>query len=293
MEQKQLYDKLIEAYSGKNLNRITGKLIELYKNKNYGKIREITNKISKFVEIDEENDAKCFSKLVVLYHPDKGESIRKAIEKYYSSNDLESLIKYSHIHLLDNFEEIPIGTIDEDIDYNPEYRWDENSRRCDYTFDPSEEEHQEFIESEEYEKSFYNAFKLRIYGKLDIEFPPHYLEDFEEFEMSFNGIETLDGVEYCKHVVSFDLSNNEIVDISELWDLNKLEELFLANNKIGIIDTLSNLTKLRIVDLSGNQIDDISPLFELENLEFVNLIGNKIPKSQIEKLKEKDVIVMY
>ncbi|MCF8298366.1 MAG: leucine-rich repeat domain-containing protein, partial [Saprospiraceae bacterium] len=259
MEQKELYNKLIEAYSDRNLNRITGKLIELYKNKNYRKIREITNKISKFVDIDEENDAKCFSKLVVLYHPDKGESIRKAIEQHFTENDLENLTRYSHIHLLDNFDLIPISTIDINVDYNPEYRWEENNRKCDYTFDPSEEEHEEYLESEEYEKSFYNAFKLRIYGDLNIDFPTHYLEDFEEFEMSFNGIETLDGVEYCKHVVSFDLSNNEIVDISELWELNKLEELFLANNQIGIIDTLSNLTNLRVVDLSGNQIDDISP----------------------------------
>ena len=144
MEQKELYNKLIEAYSDRNLNRITGKLIELYKNKNYRKIREITNKISKFISIDEENDAKCFSKLVVLYHPDKGESIRKAIEKHFTENDLENLTKYSHIHLLDDFEKIPISTIDEDIDYNPEYRWDENSRRCDYTFDPSEEEYEEY-----------------------------------------------------------------------------------------------------------------------------------------------------
>ncbi len=72
-----------------------------------------------------------------------------------------------------------------------------------------------------------------------------------------------------------------------------MEELYLANNQIGYIDVLSSLLNLRELDLSGNQIDDISPLLELNNLEYVNLIGNRITKSQIDKLKEREVFVMY
>ena len=49
----------------------------------------------------------------------------------------------------------------------------------------------------EYERSFYNMIKIREYGNIGMEFPSYYLEDFEEFEMAYCGLVSLDGVEYC------------------------------------------------------------------------------------------------
>ncbi len=292
---EKLFNKLLEAYSDENLNRITGKLIDLYKNRNYPEIRNIVNKISKYVIIDEEKDAKCFSKLIMLYHPDKGEYYRNSIRDSYRKRDGENLEQHSHILIAAEIENIrvePLG-VDDDIDYHPEYVWDEvydgdsgfyNSER----FETDTDE-----ETEEIERSFYNAVKLREYGHLEVYFPDWYLRDLEEFEMEYSGITTLFGVEYLKHVVILDLSNNEISDINDLWALSRIEELYLANNEIGYIDVLSNLQKLRVIDLSGNQIDDISPLFELKQLEYINLLDNKIPKHQIEVLKKRDILLMY
>jgi hypothetical protein len=287
----KLYNEIIEAYSDKNLNRITGKLIELYKNKNYSEIRRIANKVSKYVTIDEDQDAKCFSRLIMLYHPDKGDYFRKNIRECFLGNDLENLEKYSHIREVENIEDIQPESIDDDIDYHPDYIWDDE-------FSDGMQEHNDYnpeedIELEEVEKSFFNAVKLREYGHLEVHYPTWFLRDLEEYEMVYSGINSLYGIEYCRHVVNLNLSNNEISDISELWYLNRLEELYLANNEIGYIDILSNLTLLRIVDLSGNQIDDISPLFDLRHLEYVNLMNNKIPKEQIEYLKKRDIIVMH
>lgn len=294
MKIKELYNDLVKAYSNENLNLIAGKLILLYKNKNYSKIREIANKISKYVSIDEEKDAKCFSKLIILYHPDKGEQYRNAIKRIYEQNDYENLQKFSHILLIAHIDNVTVTAIDEDIDYTPEYSWGTNfDEGFGYTDSEGKYEPESEVEASDYEKSFYNAIKLREYGKLNVEFPTYYLEDFDEFELTYQGIELLDGVEYCKHVVTLDLSNNEISDISELKNLERLEELYLANNQIGYIDILSNLSNLRELDLSGNQIDDISPLLELDNLEYVNLIGNRISISQIDKLKAREVFVMY
>lgn len=293
MNLKELYSKLKEAYSDENLNIITGKLIELYKSKNFGEIRELANSISEIVAIDEEKDAKCFSKLIVLYHPDKGELYRKAIKKHFLESDSENLTKYSHILLLKNIENITSEFSDEDIDYRPEYSWDEEQSDGYHFYNAEEVENEEALTENQFDKSFYNAIKLREYGNLNIEFPSYYLEDIEDFELVSYGIETLDGVEHCKHVVTLDLSNNNIVDISELWSLDKLEELYLANNQVGYIDALCNLFRIRVIDLSGNQIDEISPLMELEKLEYVNLVGNKISIDEINKLKEKGVIVIY
>ncbi|RLD79022.1 MAG: hypothetical protein DRJ07_12365, partial [Bacteroidetes bacterium] len=120
MKIAELYKEIIKAYSDKNLNQISGKLISLFQSKNYGKIREIANKISKYVTIDEDKDAKCFSKLIMFYHPDKGNLFRKSINTLYSANDFESLSRYSHILLMDNIENIVVTTIDENTDFKSE-----------------------------------------------------------------------------------------------------------------------------------------------------------------------------
>lgn len=289
---KKLYDELLDAYSDQNLNRITGKLIELYQNKNHSTIRNLANRISKYVVIDEENDARCFSRLIMLYHPDRGAFFKNNIAALYFAKNLEGLEKYKHILLMDDIDAVKVVVIDDDIDYCPEYVWDDLPEEESDYFDSDENQYDDYFEPGEVEKSFYNAVKLREYGRLTIEFPTWYLEDFEEYEMTQQGLDSLDGIEYCKQLVTLDVSDNRISDISNLWNLQHLEELYLANNEIGLIDTLGNLLKLRVLDLSGNQINDISPLFELENLEYLNLVGNKIPKSQIETLRNKNVIVM-
>src|SRR5690606_27895927 len=190
--------------------------------------------------------------------------------------------------------EIAIG---EDIDYHPEYVWDvendDNNSDFELMLDnDSEEFYSSEFDSNEFEKSFYNLIKIREYGHVAVEFPPYYLEDFEEFEMVNRGMDSLDGIEYCLHVKILDLSENMVSDISDLWNLVNLEELYIANNQIGYIDSLSNLIELTVIDLSGNQINDISPILNLDNLKFVNLIGNPVPEAQISKLKEKGVLVM-
>lgn len=293
MKQTELYNKLHKAYSTDNLNIITGKLIDLYKNKNFIQIREIANKISKYVIIDEEKDSKCFSKLIVLYHPDKGRLIRETLKTSYTQNDLVTLTSFSHILLLDDIDKLKISTtVSSDIEYEPEYSWDENQEEGYQFFNDDDDENEEYNNHEDFEKTFYNAVKLRMYGNLEMEFPHYYLEDFEDFELANCEIEYLDGIEHCIHVTSLDLSNNNITDITELRELTKLRELFISDNKIGYIDALGNLLELVTVDLSNNQIDDITPLFNLINLEFVNLIGNRIPMEQIKVLKEKGIIVM-
>ncbi len=292
---EKLYSELFEAWSDENLNRITGKLIDLYKNRNYSEIRNIANKISKYIIIDEEKDAKCFSKLIMLYHPDKGEYYRNSIRESFYKRDQENLEQHSHILItaeIENTRVEPLG-VDDDIDYNPEYVWDEVYDDESGYHDSEQSGLDEEEEPEEIEKSFYNAVKLKEYGHLEAYFPDWYLRDLEEFEMEYSGITTLFGVEYLKHVIILDLSNNEISDINDLWTLTRIEELYLANNEIGYIDVLSNLQKLRVIDLSGNQIDDISPLFELKHLEYLNLLDNKIPKHQIEILKKRDILLMY
>ena len=80
MSNKDLYIQLKEAYSDKNLNQITAGLLKLYKTRQFGSIRKISKIVSEFVSVDDEKINKCFSKLIMLYHPDKGEFYRNEIE---------------------------------------------------------------------------------------------------------------------------------------------------------------------------------------------------------------------
>jgi len=288
---EKLYIELINAYSQQNLNRITGKLIDLYKNKNYSTIRSLANKISKYIVIDEEKDAKCFSKLIMLYHPDRGAIFQNDIRTFYSQRNEKELEKYAHILLIDDIDTVKVVELDDDIDYHPEYVWDD-FQYDDYDYyDSDDMEYDVYFGNEDVEKSFFNAVKLREFGRLNVEFPIWHLGDIDIYEMACSDIDSLDGIEYCINLVALDISDNQISDISNLWNLRHIEELFLANNQISYIDTLGNLLKLRILDLSGNQIDDISPLFELEHLEYLNLVGNKVPKNQVEKLRVKNIVV--
>lgn len=299
MEGSALYNQLKEAYADNNLNKITAKLIELYKAKNYCQIRTISNRISRFVPAGEESDNKRFSRLIMLYHPDKGEFYRKAIDQSFKDGNMDELESYSHILMIEQVELADASSvIDIDTDFDPEYEWDPSQAEggFNYIFDSEDEYGAQFenesMEDGDYEKNFFNAVKIRIYGNLNQEFPSYYLEDFDDMEFADCAIEHLDGIEFCRHAITFDLSRNHITDISLLWELTNLQELYLSNNHIGYIDALSNLLSLRMVDLSHNEISDISPLLNLEHLEFVNLIGNSIPEKQIERLREKDVLVM-
>ncbi|WP_346861041.1 leucine-rich repeat domain-containing protein [uncultured Draconibacterium sp.] len=289
----ELYNKLCASYSPENLNEISGKLILLYKTKNYTAIRGLVNKISKYVNIDEENDAKCFSKLIMLYHPDKGSSIHNQLQKLFELNDYEKLQNYSHIFLLADFDVRAASITIQSMEFDAEYIWDTDTEEG-YSFtDEYGEESFEEPEDNAFERSFFNLLKIREYGRTNIELPTYYLQDFEDFEMAESGLESLDGIEYCIHTKILDVSNNLLTDISNLWELQLLEELYLANNQIGYIDTLSNLSNLRIIDLSGNQIDDISALYELEQLEYVNLLGNPVPLNQIRMLEKKACVVCF
>lgn len=291
---QELYNTLMDAFSDQNLNEITRKLILLYKKKNYAKLREYANKISRYIPISEANDARCFAKLIMLYHPDKGDQTRKTLKALLEKNDFDGLQQQLHILLMSDIEEVELASVTQEVDYQPEYVWDTNNE-AGFSYSNFEDGSNEVNEEEspEFDKSFYNLIKIREYGDVNVEFPTYYLEDFEDFEMSYSGLESLDGVQYCKHVKVLDVSNNSISDIDYLWNLEHLEELYLANNMIGFIDALGNLTHLKTLDLSGNEVDDITPLLDLEELEYVNLIGNSVPSSQLRELKKKGVLVMH
>lgn len=295
MTGNNLYTKLCEAYSEKNLNLITSKIIEIYKNKQHYKLKSLLNAIDKYIDFQDESMSKSFSKLIFMYHPDKGHQYRKEIDQIYKSGKTELLEEYTHIFIAADIDSLSTSPDDDlDIDYSPEYGFDEDLRDMDY-YDGAYHQSDDLrsdLDDYEFDNTFFGAIKRKYYGHLRVEMPSYYLEDLDEIDMANYDITDLYGIEYCRQVVFLNLSGNGIVDISDLKGLSLIEELYLSDNEIGYIDAVSNLIKLRVIDISNNAVDDLSPLFELPDLEYVNVVGNPVPHKHKEFLKGRGVLVV-
>lgn len=290
---EELYRKLKEFYSESNLHKIAHNLIRLYRQKEFEKLQVIAEIVSGKEKIESLTNKQGFSKLISVYHPDRIQYYHNELGKYSNSRDPEILHRLEHVLLILNIEEI-VNNIEclEDIDYYPEFKWDVNEESFTYfTVSPKKSEYKRKNKSSKAGYTFYDAVKIRMYGNTYVEFPSSYLEDMDEIEMAEAQIDNLDGVEYCIHAETMDLSGNRIADLSPLWGLTSLKDLKLADNKICDIDALSSLHRLRSVDLSNNPIDDLSPLFELGMLEYVDLTDNKYSLEQVGVLIGKGIVV--
>lgn len=286
---------LLEAYTVKNLNIISLTLIRLHRSGNFGSLQKISEIISDFVAVKIGDDGKGFSKLIMLYHPDRADLHINEINRLTEENNLDRLLEYSHILKLERIEEIAEALKSyEDIDYTPVYEWDVETEGFSVITDNRPDD---FIKDKTSSKSngyaFYDAIKIREYGHTDIEYPSFYLEDIEEIELSSSDIDDLDGVQFCLNAKIIDVSDNRISDLTPLFGLTNLQELNLCDNQIGYIDGISNLLNLKSLMLSNNFIEDISPLFDMQNLEYVNLTENKLDIGQINRLLESGIVVDY
>ena len=294
MEIQTLKNNLLESYSPANLNLISVVLLNLYKNQQFGTLQKIAEIISDFVQVEIDDNGKGFSKLMLLYHPDRGEFHRIEIMKLADADNFDALLNYSHILKLERIEEMASALESlEDIDYSPVYAWDFSDDGFTVQSDSGKKNKTGNLSDRKNKPvTFYEAVKIRQYGNTKISFPAYYLEDIDEFEFAESDINDLDGIQYCIHAVNIDLSDNRIADLRLLENLGMIEMLNLSDNRISDIDSLEYLTNLRELNLTNNRIQDISPLFSLENLEFVDLSGNRIPAASLRKLREKGINVV-
>ncbi len=286
---EELHNNLQEAYSVKNLNKISLTLISLYKEQQFSVLKRIAELLEDFKTIEINDEGKGFSKFMMLYHPDRSSYHILEINRLFAQNNYEGLLEFTHIFKLERLEEIATRLDSyEDIDYSPVYEWDVDTEGFRIIENKSKAKR---FTTHERGYSFYEAIKIREYGHTKIDFPAYYLEDFDEFELSSSGINDLEGVQFCIHAKSIDLSDNKISDLTQLLGLFNLEELNLSDNMIEFIDVIGSLPNIKNLYLSNNHFKDISPLFELENLEYVDLSGNQVSQNQIDELKELGVVV--
>ncbi|MCK4980548.1 MAG: leucine-rich repeat domain-containing protein [Candidatus Delongbacteria bacterium] len=293
---EKLSTKLLKIYTENNLNKITARIIQYYKSKEFNILKDIANSLNEYVFFgaDQENYkiSKYFTKLVIMYHPDKTVSYNKIINTAMNESCLEDLQKLNHIFItvsiLNGYKRIPQSTNRENSYYEDFAQYDNNYED---KF-KSSWDHFSYYETEDIDREFGDFYKNIHKTFYDI-FERSGSEDKSRIELSYLGMEDLDGIEDFIDMYFLDLSGNKLTDISNLWNLERLEELYLANNQIFCIDSLCNMNNLRILDLANNNIDDISDLNFLYKLEFINLINNPVPEVQIEELKKYVKIVLF
>ena len=98
------------------------------------------------------------------------------------------------------------------------------------------------------------------------------------------------GLEYAINIVSLNLYDNPIEDISPLANMTKMTGFNLWGCRIVDLSPLRNLMNLSWIVLGSNQISNLSPLSELTNLTYLNLSLNQIsdisPLANLVNLQE-------
>ena len=294
METGELYNNLRVAYPSENLGGISSRIIGMFRERQHDALRAIQKVVNDYTPCNEEKINKVFSRLIMLYHPDRLSQNLEQLEKAYGRDDFETLYSMSHILAVQNLEpeNMMLGSVLTEEDLAEEFGWDQHEDEFSYFVSDEEMEEDAVIDPGFEARSFINLIKRRVYGHLNVDFPIYLLEDLEEIEMADYEMEDLEGISACRYARAVDLSNNNLTDISDLGELRQLERLYLSNNQIGLVDALDNLFKLEVLDISYNDVDDISALFELSHLSYINVMGNRIPHWQLEKLQLQGVTVV-
>ncbi|MCH4890777.1 leucine-rich repeat domain-containing protein [Acidaminobacter sp. JC074] len=100
------------------------------------------------------------------------------------------------------------------------------------------------------------------------------IEEITHLDVSFSGVESLEGIEVLKN----------------------LEYLTLSSNMIQDLRPLSGLENLKLVDIQNNRVTDLSPLKELANLEVLLIRNNPVESIDVleplfDHLKTTDFLV--
>jgi len=87
-------------------------------------------------------------------------------------------------------------------------------------------------------------------------------------------IKSLEPLRYLTNVKILVLDENDIRDISPLFDLSNLQHLNLIGNEINSVEEIEKLQSLQELYLGLNLLKDITPLSTLTNLRMLGLRGN-------------------
>ena len=111
------------------------------------------------------------------------------------------------------------------------------------------------------------------------------LPKLEQLTLSDCGLSTISGLENAKNLISLNLSNNTLRNISPLSSMEKLQTLQLQHNVVEELSALSSLNALTKLDASYNTLKSAAPISSLTGLNWLDLSNNTLQDvTGIEKL---------
>jgi Leucine-rich repeat (LRR) protein len=112
--------------------------------------------------------------------------------------------------------------------------------------------------------------------------------------LSGNQISNISPLQSLTNLSDLNLSGNRISDVASLRSLTKLTRLTLSNNTISNLASMESLTGLTYLDLRNNEINNISSLGSLTRLTELNLSSNKITDIMpLRSLKNLDKLTIF
>ncbi|WP_158736871.1 CotH kinase family protein [Alteribacillus sp. YIM 98480] len=109
------------------------------------------------------------------------------------------------------------------------------------------------------------------------------LQEVDSIDLSYSGIESLEGIEKLITVRDLNLEGNRIEDIDPLEELIYLEDLNLRGNHVEDVAVLEKMERMRSLDLRETGIKDVEAIAHMTTLQDLNVRGNSI--TSIEPLE--------
>lgn len=106
------------------------------------------------------------------------------------------------------------------------------------------------------------------------------LKSLSRLNLSYNKLESTEGLEKLKKLCILVLDNNRLITLTDILLIKKLEILHVENNNIRELSSdVRNLKALKDIDFSNNKLTALpAELFLLPNLEALNASQNRISK---------------
>ena len=186
---EMIFQKLMQGYTKKNLNHISSVIIEAYRRKDFHFLNELTLSIREYMPVQQDQISKLFSRLMMLYHPDRLEVYRKAMTELFNEGDAASLNRYAHVFvMLEKIKQKPFNKHEAKEQTESHTRGSKRHRSADPDDDILTGEADDFI----------SALKQKEYGNLDVVYHKQDLANTEgEIELSGYHIRDLSGLELC------------------------------------------------------------------------------------------------
>ena len=103
-----------------------------------------------------------------------------------------------------------------------------------------------------------------------------HLPALQKLTLTGCSLSTTVGLESAKNLISLNLSNNAIRNITPLADLLKLQEVNLSHNALNDLTALSKLNAVTALDISHNNLTTLSPITAIGGLKTLIAANNTI-----------------